>query len=579
MSKFLFLLFLFCTDLYFSQSVNEFRIPDSLKNKTFDQLEKSYGKEFRVDHKAILYANTFLSKAKNEKNNIKQIDGYFLLFTKSKKNMQYVDSIKNVINKSSNIDDLSYGTYKIGNIYYNSSRYDQALSSYLQALDFAKKNNNRKNIVLIRNVIGKIKYLTYDYEEALKIFEENYNYIRNEEEKDPNNYLAILYSLTIAYNAVGKHDLAYEYANIGRAKCLVYNKKYYFRAFDLACHIIEYYLKDNQQSINGLKKNIDYFKKYDSTSLGMTYMYLSMNFQKLDNKREYFYYFNKMDSMQKRISFISPDLIGLYKNSLKYYEEEGNKEQQVYLIDRLIKLNDTIYASNYKFAKEIHQKFDTPELLEQKEKLILNLDKRNTVLYWGLGGGLLLLFLFIYLYITNQRKLKLYRIQAQKLIDSDNKSLLINELGNSEKLGPESQTIQINEMLNDEKVNKAKNQIPENVREALILKLHDFEEQKLFITNNITLYSLSKDFETNRDYLSKVINEIKGKNFSQYLNELRINFAITELKENKKLRLKKIAVIAGDAGFNNVESFTKAFKQITGTLPSYYIKILQENDV
>lgn len=578
MYRIILILFLFCTSLYFPQSIKNFHIPDSLKNKTFEQLEKSYGKVFRVDDKAIIYANTFLAKAKKEKNSIKQIDGYFLLFTKTKENIQYVDSIQSIINKSTSIDDLAHGNYKIGNIYYNSSKYEQALSSYLQALTYAKKNNNLKSIILIKNAIGDIKSKTYDYEESLKIFKENYNYVKNEEEKDPNSYLSVLYSLTVAYNGVKKYDSAYVYANLGRSKCLVYKKKYYYKAFDLACHIIEYYQKDYQKSINGLKKNIDYFKEYDPNNLGITYMYLSMNFQKLNSKREYLYCFNKMDSLQKVTKFVRPDLIKLYKNSLQYYEEEGNKEKQVYLIDRLIKLNDTIYKSNYEFSKEIHQKFDTPELLEQKQKLISNLDKKNTTLYWFLGGGLLLLLVFIYLYSINQKKLKVYRIQAQKLIDIQNKSLAVDQLDNFEKLDAEDQKIQISEVLGDEKNNKIKSQIPENIRQALIVKLHDFEKQKIFITKSITLYSLSKDFETNRDYLSKIINETKGKSFSNYLNELRINFAITELKKNKKLRLKTIAAIAEDVGFNNVESFTKAFKHITGTLPSYYIRILREDD-
>ncbi|MCC3216268.1 helix-turn-helix domain-containing protein [Chryseobacterium sp. X308] len=578
MYRIIIILFLFCTSLFFPQSIKGFHIPDSLKNKTFEQLEKSYSKEFRQDDIAILYANTFLVKAKNEKNAKKQFDGYFFLFTKFKKNIKYIDSIQNVINRNSNIDELSYGNYKIGDIYYNCNKYNQALSYYLKALPYAKENNNIKEIVLIKHAIGKIKYFTYDYEEALKIFKETFSYIKNEEKKDPSNYLSILHSLAITYNAVGKYDSAYAYAEMGRSKCLLYNKKYYFKVYDLSCNIMKFYLKDYPKSVKGLKQNIDYFKKYDSTNLGITYMYLSMNYQRLNNKREYFNSFNKMDSIQKRIKFIRPELIGLYKNSLQYYELEGNKEKQVYLIDRLIKLNDTIYKSNYEFSKEIHQKFDNPELLEQKQELISNLNKKNTTLYWFLGGGSLLLFTFIYLFNINQRKLKTYRVQAQKLIDTQNESSISNAVGGLKKLSEEDQAIEITELIAGEKINKAKSQIPENVRQELIVKLHDFENHKVFITKNITLYSLSKDFGTNRDYLSKVINEIKGKSFSNYLSELRINFAINELKENKKLRLKTIAAISEDVGFSNVESFTKAFKNVTGTLPSYYIKILRDND-
>ncbi|WP_312398347.1 helix-turn-helix transcriptional regulator [Chryseobacterium sp.] len=573
MHKILLILSFLLSNLSFSQSVKNFRIPDTLKNKSFEQLEKAYGNVFRSGDQSILYANTFLTKAKKEKNIIKQIDGYFLLFTKSNKEIKYIDSIQSIIKITDVADELSYGNYKIGNIYFNSNQYKKALSSYLSALTFAKKNNNIKNIVLIKNAIGKIKYLTYDYEEALKIFKENYRYIKSREKNDPNNYLDILYSLTMSYNAVGKNDSAYIYANLGREKCLLYDKKYYFRIFDLSCYTTKYYLRDYKKSINGLKNNIDFFQKNDHANLGITYMYLAMNFQKLNDRPKYLDYFNKMDSLQKETHFIDPKLIDLYKNSLKYYEEEGDKKKQVYLIDRLIKLNDTIYKSNYEFSKEVHKKFDTPELLEQKEKLISKLDKKSQILNWILGGAALLLLAFIILYNKNSKKLRIYKAQAQKLIDLQNKSSLSDFPYNEFKIIPQEV-----ENSSDLKKDTGKSQIPENVRKSIVLKLNDFEKRKIFIEKNITLHTLSNDFDTNRVYLSKIINETKGKTFSNYINELRINFVVTELKQNKKLRLKTIVAISEEVGFSNVESFAKAFKNITGTLPSYYIKALKDND-
>ena len=45
-------------------------------------------------------------------------------------------------------------------------------------------------------------------------------------------------------------------------------------------------------------------------------------------------------------------------------------------------------------------------------------------------------------------------------------------------------------------------------------------------------------------------------NFSQYLNELRINYIVEELKTNRIIRKHTIAAIADDLGYNNSESFT-----------------------
>ncbi|MCT3949242.1 helix-turn-helix domain-containing protein [Elizabethkingia anophelis] len=567
-------------NFYSSQNIKGFKIPDTLQRKSFEQLEKSFGKKFQTND-ALLYANTFLMKAKEEKDTKKIIDGYFLFFLKSEKDVRYVDSIKVTI-KNSNIKNQSYGYFKSGDIYYNAGNYKQALSFYLSALEYAKKNEDEKSVVLIRNAIGDIKYITNDYEEALNIFRQNYNYIRTKEKQDPNNYLSILFSLTNTYNATKKYDSAYMYGNIGKLKCLLYDKKYYFKMFDLSSHISEYYLKNYNKSITGLKNNLIFFEKNSIGNLQVSYMYLSMNYKTLKDKDQYLYYFNKLDSLQKVTNRVDKNLIELYETSLNHYKEIGDKEKQLYLVNRLIELNKNIYESNYNFSKEIHQKYDTPELIEKKEKLISDLSVRNTILYWWLGGGLLLLFVFICLYSINRKKMKLYKLQAQKLINiqkenqNDLKSIIVKS---------ENQTLVVEEKLSFQKpehniidTGESKVQIPANVKQAIIIKLQDFENQKKFIAQNITLYSLARDFETNRDYLSKMINEVKGKNFSQYLNELRISFTIEELKENRKLRLKTIAAIAEDMGFSNAESFTRAFKQITGTLPSYYIKALREND-
>lgn len=82
---------------------------------------------------------------------------------------------------------------------------------------------------------------------------------------------------------------------------------------------------------------------------------------------------------------------------------------------------------------------------------------------------------------------------------------------------------------------------------------------------------------TNSSYLSKVVNFYKHKNFASYINDLRIEYVVEQLKEDKKLRSYTIKSIADEVGFNNVESFTKAFYKKTGIRPSYYINNLNNN--
>ncbi|QTD36723.1 AraC family transcriptional regulator [Polaribacter batillariae] len=87
----------------------------------------------------------------------------------------------------------------------------------------------------------------------------------------------------------------------------------------------------------------------------------------------------------------------------------------------------------------------------------------------------------------------------------------------------------------------------------------------------------AKDLNSNTNYLSKIINHYKGLSFSNYLNTLRINFIISELKVNSLYRKFTIKAIAEEAGFNNPESFSKAFYKITNVKPSFFMKQLEEN--
>lgn len=171
------------------------------------------------------------------------------------------------------------------------------------------------------------------------------------------------------------------------------------------------------------------------------------------------------------------------------------------------------------------------------------------------------------MFIKNKKKVREYQKQAELLLINSIKP--IETLAQIEDIKDEG----INE--SNSNLQKRKTTVPNNVLLELKTQLEMFETNKEFLHKNTTIEGLAKKFGTNRDYLSKSVNELKGKNFSQYLNELRINYIVEELKINKVLRKHTISAIAEDIGFNNSESFSNAFKKITGTLPSYYIKLLQ----
>ncbi len=130
-----------------------------------------------------------------------------------------------------------------------------------------------------------------------------------------------------------------------------------------------------------------------------------------------------------------------------------------------------------------------------------------------------------------------------------NKSLLITEKAKLSQLS--SQTIQ-----------------------TILKDLSSFEIKQDFLNNNITLVYLALKLKTNSKYLSKTINLHKKKSFSQYINDLRIEYLIEKLKTDKTFTNYTIKAIGKEIGFNTSNAFSKAFFKKAGMHPSQYIKEL-----
>lgn len=108
------------------------------------------------------------------------------------------------------------------------------------------------------------------------------------------------------------------------------------------------------------------------------------------------------------------------------------------------------------------------------------------------------------------------------------------------------------------------------------LKIKTFETNKEFIEPSISVGTLAKAFGTNSNYLSKIINHSKQKNFSNYINDLRIEYAMNKLKTDKTFRKYTIKAIANESGFNSAESFSSAFYKYAEIKPSFFIKNLNK---
>ena len=85
-------------------------------------------------------------------------------------------------------------------------------------------------------------------------------------------------------------------------------------------------------------------------------------------------------------------------------------------------------------------------------------------------------------------------------------------------------------------------------------------------SENITLNFLAEQFFLHPNYLSRLFKEKTGKNFVEYLTEVRME----KVKELLRTSDCKIIEICAMAGYDNPRYFSKVFKQYTGMTPKEY---------
>jgi len=251
----------------------------------------------------------------------------------------------------------------------------------------------------------------------------------------------------------------------------------------------------------------------------------------------------KNDPFSKRIAF---------EHIAKSYLELGKQENYQKYINKFIALNDSIETS-----ERNKKAVSLEKVLKKKED---DSQKKNNSLFYTSVGIILLTGLVFFLYWRHRDK----KIHSNYLA-------IIESIKNEKEIKSLD-----TELASDEKVNTFN--IPEETYEKILAKMNRFEKNLGFLKNDITLSYLSNQFKTNPKSLSAVIKSSTNKNFNNYINDLRINYIIHKLYENKKYGEYKINYLSEECGFSSPKVFVTAFKKLTGVTPSYYITNLKKDN-
>lgn len=545
---------------------------NNLRQRTYEELEKEFYSNRVGEGNSKSIAQSYLKKAKSEKAANHIAEGYVMLhFAEDLPNaLKYLDSLQ-YITKNSKENTYPARIYLLrGNLYSKNDNLQSAFNNYILGLKYAKEKGNKRQIAMAHISIAHLNNYIGKHAETAKVLR-HYAYDTDYMNEDEKNSLKL--NLADAYIEINKMDSAYVLIEDGLLDSKK-NKDVYRYHQNLG--LLGYYhlhSRNYQKAIDGLLECEKYFfTNHNGSKRNQNYtlLYLGKSYAGLQEKEKAVGFFRKIDSLVLKTNYIYPELRDVYTYLIDYYKENGDKEKQLYYVDRFLKVDQVLDMQFRYISRELPRRYDTPELQQEKESITNELTKRKSLFYIVLSLLLISHLLFINVYFKYKKSEKNYKKIAQDLIQSVNE----NRVGKKND-GEIEKEISSEPLLTENTEDKTSRTVSEDIARNILHELEIFENNDQFLNKGITLGSLAKKIKTNSKYLSEIINTYKGKNFATYLNDLRIDYAISRLANDKKFRSYKIPFIAEELGYNNEQAFTLAFKKRTGTPLSIYLKEIE----
>jgi len=562
------LVFSLLTTLGFSQNDNHLK--ESLKYKS---LKDSIYKYITIDTtKSISFLNSFIKKAKLESNKLKEWEGQEALFNLYQYNSNFnfdklketssllIDLAKKYKLKDKEITSYLLYTQTISQLGYS----EEVLEKLTLAKQVAEEIENKTLLEVVLFRISIFQYLSGDTKKSLKYLKK---LLAKLKEKDQNENKP-QYNWNINSKKV-KSLITHQYINLknldsikfynGLRKIEIskdttnYHDRKYFLLNEAEISLLEEKPLQAEEKVNSAF-NLEVDKDMPHVLFEKSYYYGRIAFAKQDYRQAIKHLENALELYYED----SPYMINLYPNYYKILAFASLKIANENKAEKYFQKHLLLISNNNNFKNSLKSKFKDIEIKQYNNKLQLAKTKNREHLFLIIIGSVLFFiviigFLFHNKKIKNQNK-KRFNVLAEKYKNAE------------ESIEKPNKTIKRKTKIKDSKVL------------AILKDLKLLEQKKFYLSTDCSLSTTAKKINTNTSYLSKVINSNYGKTFNTYVNELRIDYVIIRINEDKFFMRYTIQSIANEIGFKSKESFNKAFRKQTGILPSYYIKQLKKSE-
>lgn len=558
----------------------------SLKKLAPKEFARLFTQQYREDSIKVMICTKFIEDEMLRSDDLlSQFWGYYSLahwqsdLMNHETSIKYIDTLYDVAKTMKDDDLILSALINKGSFYFKFGFYKESMEYNLAALELAKQTNNLKRELAISLNIAMIKIHTNDSIGAVELLEETLKIIENGDAGTLNILKTNIYiALVKGYIEIEDYKKAKTYCQKGLELSKNNNDK--------ESH---FYCLSFLGTIEGLHGNFENAHKLLDEALAM-----AINIKTIDSEIPMIYFekgevFYKEKKFKNAIDFLLRAEKLMEKNKINYitleeiyallaksYNEIDDPTNSLKYYEKA----NEVYKANDKRQKNISvsilKKYDLKSLEEELNLSEEKTKKTRTTLYVSIFSAMLIVLGLIYFYRrrekSNQHKFEaiLKSLEAEKEeiieIDPEVEKIVVKEID-------KTKTVKV------EKTETKEIEIIDETKERLLKKLQKFEAKESYLSKHSSLNEVAKKLKTNTSYLSKLVNTHKGKSFTAYITDLRVNYAIKRLKNDKKFRSYTIDSIAQEIGFNRSESFSRAFKNKTGLYPSYFIKNLDIQNI
>ena len=552
MKKTILFLFLFCNSIFAQE--------DSLKKYSVSELIKKM--ELNGDDNSSLYVQEILKK--NTSDSIKAYAHLVKAIAIVNTSGDLDEAIKNDKIAMKYVANTNYIDLKT-NISSTLALHYALKGEYKKALDFVAEIKKSKKSIANLYTTSLIYYVMGDFKKSNAISLQEISFVnhklndkyttKEEITQLKGDKIGITLMLATVYSYQKKIDSAAYYINEAKKIFKENNKEIWFDG--LWYHeTFSFILRGQYDDALARMKKSEIFIANSKADTYQAEYYKALCWQaKEDNEKSLMHAETALQNKVPTISFLNYEL-ELYNITAETSKKLGLTEKYNHYL-RLY--SETSQKINYQEKAEFISNLYNTDIVQPMEKALIENKQQSYNLYLGLTFTLILLIFFIFRFIASRKEKKKVQQTIERLLENEEKARKTQEI----------------EKNTQQSIVKIETGVNELVEKKILKQLENFERKQQYLKLDITAGSLASDFNTNVVYLSKVIKKHKKNSFTNYINQLKIDYAVLQLKTDPAYKNYKITFWAEECGIP-YSTFVRVFSQQTGTSPSKFIEYLNQ---